>query len=92
MIEVGTRLQNNETGVIVTVVETTNWIELSIPPIWKLKWVFYDTPAKNNVTCKRRCRVSADRIYPLPADGRARKKGYTVVPAFDPGVRSSTYA
>ena len=75
MIEVGTRLQNNETGTIVTVIETRNWVA----PPGQLRWVYYLTPAKGHLTGTRRCRIAADRIFPLPADGRPRKRGYTAL-------------
>ena len=82
MIEVGTRLQNNETGVIVTVVKTEDWYThdgtgTGDPPA-ALKWVYYQTPAKGTKG-GRLVRVAAERIFPLPADGRPRKKGYTAL-------------
>ena len=74
MIEVGTRLQNNETGVIVTVIKTEGWLN-DTPGV---KWVYYVTPAIGTRS-GRLIRIAADRIFPVPADGRPRKKGYTAL-------------
>ena len=79
MIEMGTRLQNNETGTIVTVIKTEDWQTVAGMGV---KWVFYVTPAIGT-RGGRLVRIAADRIFPLPADGRARKKGYTVIEAPD---------
>ena len=81
MIKIGSRLQNNETKAIVTVVNTQDrYISEGVgdPPAG-LKWVFYLTPTKGNLSGNRLCRISAARIFPLPQDGRARKKGYTLL-------------
>ena len=75
MIQIGTRLRNNETGVVVTVVKT---LEGVLTP-GKVKWVFYLTPAKGGLTGHRLIRIAADRIFPLPADGKPRKRGYTLL-------------
>jgi hypothetical protein len=74
MIEVGTRLWNNETGVTVTVARTEGWLN-DTPGV---KWVYYVTPAIGT-RGGRLIRIAADRIFPVPADGRPRKRGYTVV-------------
>ena len=76
-IKVGDTLQNNETGVLVTVVKTqdryTNEGGMGIPPA-AVKWVFYETPSKQAKNGKRLIRISADRIYE-----KRRHDGYTVV-------------
>ena len=81
MVKIGDKLRNNETGVIVTVVKLQDRYSdegSGVPPA-ALKWVFYLTPAKGGLTGHRLIRIAADRIIPLPADGRARKKGYTLL-------------
>lgn len=83
MIKIGSRLQNNETKAIVTVVKTQdrythNGEGFGDPPA-ALKWVFYLTPTRGNLSGHRLCRIAADRIFPLPQDGQARKKGYTLL-------------
>jgi hypothetical protein len=76
MIEVGTRLQNNETGAIVTVLKT-EYREVRAG-LSVMRWVYYVTPAIGT-RGGRLVRIAANRIFPLPADGRARKKGYTAL-------------
>lgn len=72
-IKVGDTLQNNETGVVVTVVKTDIWASGSLWPD-TVKWVFYETPSKQAKNGKRLIRISADRIYK-----KRRHDGYTVV-------------
>jgi hypothetical protein len=82
-IRAGSRLQNNETGAIITVEKTedryVNVAGIGDPPA-ALKWAYYRTPTKDNHKNGRLVRISADRIF----DGPVRnKRGYTVVA---PGV------
>lgn len=72
-IKVGDALQNNETGVIVTVVKTDKGAYNQLWPD-TVKWVFYETPSKQAKNGKRLIRISADRIYK-----KRRHDGYTVV-------------